>query len=586
MVVLRQRPKGGLTPFGLTILAFVLMPSEIGYQELAALIARQPPVAERAQRHVIASPLGTDASNLNMPRPISTAMPMPLGYVLAGLDPHNADVTGSIREHILGDMMVELSPGLPAVPRFERRLKGDRLLAVLPPEPEPPETMRMSEAPSGRKGNRLVPSQSPEAEPDAPQMVELPRIELEPEEVAQADVPSEQPVQQAAVAAVAAPVAAAPALPAPVPPSEVQPEKAPEQPAEPKAARVAAIAPAPTKTPALDNKRAPPSTASKSARGDALAPVRETAALEQPDVPVDAAEQLAPGFAAPEDLVPKVRLARLYFGGLPMGPTLDPLKPWESGEGPDVETLPVAIDPDAKVAALPPEPATPQPPQSAADKKQDKAPSTDENAPKSGETVASKTPDKTTEEPKGGETIAAKGEVTGADQRPMSPAERLKLDVVGRAKAEKCLSAAIYFESRGEPVRGQIAVAQVILNRTFSGYYPNTVCGVVYQNSHRHLACQFTFACDGIPDVVREPDAMERAKKIAAQMLDGKLWLPEVGKATHYHAYWVRPSWVREMTKMHKLGVHTFYRPRRWGDGADKPEWGDAETTAATAKAL
>jgi spore germination cell wall hydrolase CwlJ-like protein len=318
--------------------------------------------------------------------------------------------------------------------------------------------------------------------------------------------------------------------------------------------------------------------------------VRETAALEQPDVPVDAAEQLAPGFAAPEDLVPRVRLARLYFGGLPMGPTLDPLKPWESGEGPDVETLPVAIDPDARVAALPPEPtappSTPQPPQSAADKKQDKAPSTDEDAPKSGETVASKTPDKTTEEPKGGETIAAKGEVTGADQRPMSPADRLKLDVAGRAKAEKCLSAAIYFESRGEPVRGQIAVAQVILNRTFSGYYPNTVCGVVYQNSHRHLACQFTFACDGIPDVVREPDAMERAKKIAAQMLDGKLWLPEVGKATHYHAYWVRPSWVREMTKMHKLGVHTFYRPRRWGDGADKPEWGDAETTAATAKAL
>jgi hypothetical protein len=161
MVVLRQRPKGGVTPFGLAILAFVLMPSEIGYQELAALIARQPPVAERAQRHVIASPLGTDASNLNMPRPISTAMPMPLGYVLAGLDPHNADVTGSIRERILGDMMVELSPGLPAVPRFERRLKGDRLLAVLPPEPEPPESMRVSEAPSGRKGDRLVPGQSP-----------------------------------------------------------------------------------------------------------------------------------------------------------------------------------------------------------------------------------------------------------------------------------------------------------------------------------------------------------------------------------------------------------------------------------------
>ena len=69
----------------------------------------------------------------------------------------------------------------------------------------------------------------------------------------------------------------------------------------------------------------------------------------------------------------------------------------------------------------------------------------------------------------------------------------------------------------------------------------------------------------------------ERAKTIASEMLDGKLWLPEVGKATHYHAHWVRPGWVREMNKMHQLGVHTFYRPRAWGDGAEAPEWGDAD---------
>ena len=68
------------------------------------------------------------------------------------------------------------------------------------------------------------------------------------------------------------------------------------------------------------------------------------------------------------------------------------------------------------------------------------------------------------------------------------------------------------------------------MNRVFSGYYPNTVCGVVYQNKHRHLACQFTFACDSSPDVVREPDMWERAKKIAKAMLDGQLWLPEVGQ--------------------------------------------------------
>ena len=69
-------------------------------------------------------------------------------------------------------------------------------------------------------------------------------------------------------------------------------------------------------------------------------------------------------------------------------------------------------------------------------------------------------------------------------------------DEKARAREEKCLSEVIYFEARGEAVRGQIAVAQVVMNRVFSGKYPNTVCGVVYQNKHRHMACQFTFACD------------------------------------------------------------------------------------------
>ena len=160
-----------------------------------------------------------------------------------------------------------------------------------------------------------------------------------------------------------------------------------------------------------------------------------------------------------------------------------------------------------------------------------------------------------------------------------SPAERLALAGAARAKAEKCLANAVYFEARGESVRGQIAVAQVVMNRVFSPFYPNDVCGVVYQNAHRHLACQFTFACDGIPDIVTEPDAWERAKRIARDMLDGKLWMPEVSKSTHYHAYWVHPDWVNEMKKVYKLGVHTFYRPRAWGDGEDEPTWGDAAAT-------
>jgi spore germination cell wall hydrolase CwlJ-like protein len=102
------------------------------------------------------------------------------------------------------------------------------------------------------------------------------------------------------------------------------------------------------------------------------------------------------------------------------------------------------------------------------------------------------------------------------------------------------------------------------------------VCGVVYQNAHRHLACQFTFACDNVRDVVTEPEAWETAKRIARDTLDGKLWVSEVGMSTHYHATYVHPWWVRTMRKQHRLGIHIFYRPTRWGDGADAPKWGPA----------
>jgi len=61
------------------------------------------------------------------------------------------------------------------------------------------------------------------------------------------------------------------------------------------------------------------------------------------------------------------------------------------------------------------------------------------------------------------------------------------------------------------------------------------------------------------------------------------VWLPEIGKATHYHAHWVHPRWVRTMHKLSRIGVHTFYRPRRWGDGADAPSWGTSQATAEAA---
>ena len=171
----------------------------------------------------------------------------------------------------------------------------------------------------------------------------------------------------------------------------------------------------------------------------------------------------------------------------------------------------------------------------------------------------------------GGETIAGKDDASCLE----SPAQRLGLDGKPRAQAEKCLAEAVYFEARGEPYQGQEAVAQVVMNRVFSGYYPHDVCGVVYQTQHRHPACQFTFACEGKDlNKIDEPDMWEQAKEIAKDTLDGKIWLAEVGHATHYHAYWVHPSWVHEMMRLYKLGVHTFYRPRNWGD--DEPTWSPA----------
>jgi spore germination cell wall hydrolase CwlJ-like protein len=166
---------------------------------------------------------------------------------------------------------------------------------------------------------------------------------------------------------------------------------------------------------------------------------------------------------------------------------------------------------------------------------------------------------------------------------PMSPAQRLELQGKDYDKAEKCLAQAVYFEARNEPARGQQAVAQVVLNRVFSPYYPKDVCSVVYQNAHRHLSCQFTFACDGKPEAVNEMGAWARANRIAKQTLDAKVWLPDVNKATHYHASYVRPNWIRDMNVMVRYGLHTFYRPRNWGDGSDEAHWGTAANALKSA---
>jgi spore germination cell wall hydrolase CwlJ-like protein len=128
-------------------------------------------------------------------------------------------------------------------------------------------------------------------------------------------------------------------------------------------------------------------------------------------------------------------------------------------------------------------------------------------------------------------------------------------------RERRCLSTAIYFEARGEPVRGQIAVAQVILNRVRSPQFPQTICGVVYQGQMQK-GCQFSFACDGHTDMPRDNDQWALAQDIAKQATSGQVWLPEVGYSTYYHANYVRPGWVNNMNKIDKIGNHIFYKKR------------------------
>ena len=437
---------------------FLLMPSAIGSQDLASLLAQKALVAARWQQQLIESPFGAiNVARFRFPSPVGSMIPPVAGLTRVSLM-QGDDVTAPSDIRALTGV-VDVEPKR-IFPNVDRTGKGDRLISP-----------RLEQATGSDETN----DQTAEAQPE--------------------NAPA--PVLSAA----APPVAAAPSALA-------------------SAASAAAINSASTKSaPVVASAPAAPA-----------APARARDAMPDSDT-------RTPTFGEDDA---SVVTARIYFGTRPLGESLAAIQPWAPGEEPVL---------DGDVADL------------------------DFKRPESLEPTEDG-------EPTAGESIANKGEVTGEGHRPRTPAERLELIGDARAKAEKCLTDAIYFEARGESVRGQIAVAQVVMNRVFSGYYPNTVCGVVYQNSHRRMRCQFTFACDGIRDRITEPDAWDRAKEIARETLDGKLWLADVGKATHYHAYWVHPSWVREMARLYKIGVHTFYRPRNWGDGSDAPTWGDPAATA------
>jgi len=127
----------------------------------------------------------------------------------------------------------------------------------------------------------------------------------------------------------------------------------------------------------------------------------------------------------------------------------------------------------------------------------------------------------------------------------------------------QCLSQALYFEARGESVKGQFAVAEVILNRVDSSHFPNTVCGVVRQGvGNGKYACQFTYNCDGKAEVITEPQAYRQVGKVARIMLQGEQRILTRG-ATYYHSVTVSPSWAKKFTQTAKIGVHKFYRDNR-----------------------
>ena len=136
-----------------------------------------------------------------------------------------------------------------------------------------------------------------------------------------------------------------------------------------------------------------------------------------------------------------------------------------------------------------------------------------------------------------------------------------------QSRALECLTSAIYYEAGQEPVAGQRAVAQVILNRVRHPAFPASVCGVIYQGSTRQTGCQFTFTCDG--SMARAPMVANwnQARVVAAAALAGSVY-PGVGTATHYHADYVVPYWASSQAKTAVVGAHLFYR---WSGGWGQP---------------
>ena len=121
-----------------------------------------------------------------------------------------------------------------------------------------------------------------------------------------------------------------------------------------------------------------------------------------------------------------------------------------------------------------------------------------------------------------------------------------------------CLTQAIYFEARGEPILGQYAVAEVVMNRVESDKFPDDVCSVTQQDlGPGPHDCQFSYECDGVPEHMSEASARRQAERIA--YIVGSGVTDVVGDALYFHADTVAPRWSKTFHRVRGIGNHIFY---------------------------
>ncbi|MDE2073038.1 MAG: cell wall hydrolase [Alphaproteobacteria bacterium] len=139
-----------------------------------------------------------------------------------------------------------------------------------------------------------------------------------------------------------------------------------------------------------------------------------------------------------------------------------------------------------------------------------------------------------------------------------APAELARMQLLAE---QRCLAEAMYYEARGEGIRGQEAVAEVVFHRVRSAGYPGTICGVVFEGAELRHACQFSFTCNGDMDRTKDPRAWAEARLLAAKIMEGAVPLSDMTEhAISYHATDVDPAWAGQMVRTVQIGNHIFYR--------------------------